>query len=76
MNILQRAKSSTVAQCFQIFSKSDQRKLSLVIFLQILLSGLDLIGVALIGVIGALAVTGIQSAEPGDRVGALLKILN
>ena len=75
MSILQRAKSSTVAQCFQIFSKSDQRKLSLVIFLQILLSGLDLIGVALIGVIGALAVTGIQSAEPGDRVGALLKIL-
>lgn len=75
MSFLQRAKTSTVAQCFQIFSKSDQRKLSLVIFLQILLSGLDLIGVALIGVIGALAVTGIQSAEPGNRVGAILKLL-
>jgi ABC-type multidrug transport system fused ATPase/permease subunit len=43
--------------------------------LQILLGAMDLLGVALIGVIGALAVTGIQSAEPGNRVGAVLKLL-
>jgi ABC-type multidrug transport system fused ATPase/permease subunit len=36
---------------------------------------LDLLGVALIGVIGALSVTGIQSAEPGNRVGAVLRVL-
>ena len=68
-------KSSTVARCFQIFSKSDQRKIGAVVLLQILLGALDLLGVALIGVIGALAVTGIQSAEPGNRVGAVLKLL-
>lgn len=75
MKRIQRIKKSTVARCFQIFSKSDQRKIGAVVFLQILLGALDLLGVALIGVIGALAVTGIQSAEPGNRVGAVLKLL-
>ena len=75
MNWIQKVKSSTVARCFQIFSKSDQRKISAVVVLQILLGAMDLLGVALIGVIGALAVTGIQSAEPGNRVGAVLKLL-
>jgi ABC-type multidrug transport system fused ATPase/permease subunit len=75
MNWIQRVKSSTVARCFQIFSKSDQRKIGAVVILQILLGTLDLLGVALIGVIGALAVTGIQSAEPGNGVGAVLEFL-
>jgi ABC-type multidrug transport system fused ATPase/permease subunit len=75
MKWIQRIKNSTVARCFQIFSKSDQRKVGAVVLLQILLGALDLLGVALIGVIGALAVTGIQSAEPGNRVGAVLKLL-
>jgi ABC-type multidrug transport system fused ATPase/permease subunit len=73
MKRFQRIKNSTIARCFQIFSKSDQRKIGAVILLQILLGALDLLGVALIGVIGALAVTGIQSGEPGNRVGAVLK---
>ena len=72
---MQRVKGSTVARCFQIFSKSDQRKIGAVVVLQILLGALDLLGVALIGVIGALAVTGIQSTQPGNRVGAVLEFL-
>ena len=75
MNWIQRVKGSTVAICFQIFSKSDQRKIGAVVVLQILLGALDLLGVALIGVIGALAVTGIQSSEPGNRVGVVLEFL-
>ena len=75
MNWIQRVKGSTVASCFQIFSKSDQRKIGAVVVLQILLGALDLLGVALIGVIGALAVTGIQSSEPGNRVGVVLEFL-
>lgn len=75
MKWIQRIKNSTVARCFQIFSKSDQRKIGAVVLLQILLGALDLLGVALIGVIGALAVTGIQSAQPGNRVGAVLRLL-
>jgi ATP-binding cassette subfamily C protein len=36
---------------------------------------LDLLGVALIGVIGAIAITGIQSSAPGDRVASVLRLL-
>jgi ABC-type bacteriocin/lantibiotic exporter with double-glycine peptidase domain len=54
----------------------DRTKLSLVIVLQILLSLLDLVGVAIVGAIGALAVTGIQSRTPGGRILELLEFLN
>ena len=37
---------------------------------------LDLIGVAMIGVVGALAVTGIKSGQPGTRVAGILDFLN
>ncbi len=76
MNFVDKAKSSTIGRCFQIFSKSDRKKILAVILLQFLLGALDLLGVALIGVIGALAVTGIQSATTGNRVGAVLEFLN
>jgi ABC-type multidrug transport system fused ATPase/permease subunit len=40
-----------------------------------MLSILDLIGVAIVGILGSLAVTGIQSKSPGERVGGILQIL-
>jgi len=43
-----------------------------VTLIQILLSLLDLLGVVLIGVLGALAVSGVQSLHPGTRVGYVL----
>jgi ATP-binding cassette, subfamily B, bacterial PglK len=72
----QKIKNSTLISCFQIFSKSDQKKILTVVALQISLGFLDLLGVAAIGFIGALTVTGIQSAEPGNRVGKLLIFLH
>jgi ABC-type multidrug transport system fused ATPase/permease subunit len=44
-------------------------------FLQVGLAVLDLIGVAAIGILGALSVTGIQSQQPGGRVLQVLEIL-
>lgn len=43
--------------------------------LQVCLNMLDLIGVGTIGVLGALAVSGIQSQAPGDRVSQALAFL-
>jgi len=43
---------------------------------QVCVGLLDLLGVAIVGVIGALAINGIQSMAPGNRVGHLLKILH
>lgn len=54
----------------------DKKKIVTVCIVQVLLSFLDLIGVALIGVVGALSITGIRGAEPGNRTAKVLTILN
>jgi len=40
------------------------------------MSGLDLLGVLVIGLLGAVAVSGIESNQPGDRVSAVLRFLH
>lgn len=59
-----------------LLPRSDRTKLYIVAALQILLSLMDLIGVAIIGAIGALAVTGVQSKNPTGKVAQLLEFLN
>ena len=66
---------STLRRCISVFSPKDRRKIGAVVILQTLLGALDLLGVMLIGIIGALAVTGIKSSTPGNRVNAALKLL-
>jgi len=58
---------------FSVLSKRDKSKILRVLFIQIVLGSLDLVGVAAIGALGALAVKGIQSQAPGDRVTRLLQ---
>jgi ATP-binding cassette, subfamily B, bacterial PglK len=59
----------------EILSARDKRRLYVVSTLQIGLSLLDLIGVSLIGVIGALTINGVRSQSPTGRVGELLRLL-
>lgn len=77
--ILVRAQSkfalTTLSRSFYVLAKSDRRKLFAVVIFQIFLGLLDLAGVALIGVLGALAVTGVGSRAPGNRISALLETL-
>ena len=46
-----------------------------VCIVQVLLGFLDLAGVAAVGILGALAVTGIQSKEPGSNMDSILSLL-
>ena len=66
-------KSSTLVRCFNLLSLKDRRKLILASSAQILLTILDLIGIGLVGLIGALAVTGIQSRNSGGRTQKFLQ---
>lgn len=59
-----------------LLSPRDQFRVIAVSFGQILLSFLDLLGVALIGVIGALTIRGVSNQAPGDRVSEVLEFLN
>jgi ABC-type multidrug transport system fused ATPase/permease subunit len=60
----------------RVLPDKDLKKISLVIVLQIFMGLIDLLGVALIGVLGALAVSGVQSTAPGSKVEMLLRLLN
>ena len=59
-----------------ILSQTDQRKIVAVSILQIFLGFLDLLGVLVIGLLGTLSVTGLQSNGPGEQVSKVLRILH
>jgi ABC-type multidrug transport system fused ATPase/permease subunit len=69
-------KSSSFGRSFRLLQSGDRKKLVAVTFLQILSGFLDLIGVAVIGLLGALTVIGFGSGKPGNRVAEGLKLLH
>lgn len=69
-------KNSIIGRSLRILSSSDRKKIIAVIAIQISFGLLDLAGVALVGILGALAITGVQSKGPGNRVSTVLQILN
>ncbi len=69
-------KNSIVARSLKVLPRADRKKLFVVVIIQISFGLLDLAGVALVGILGALAITGSQSREPGNRVSEVLQILN
>jgi ABC-type multidrug transport system fused ATPase/permease subunit len=63
-------------EILKLFPKGDRKKIFWVVLLNIALGFLDLLGVAAIGLLGALSVTGIQSQEPNERVSTILNFLH
>jgi ABC-type multidrug transport system fused ATPase/permease subunit len=76
MRIRVRIQNSTVWASFSLLSPKDKSKIYLIAIVQAGLGFLDLAGVAVLGVLGALSVTGIQSKQPGNRVGEILRLLH
>ncbi len=67
LKIIQRSAS--------VLTQSEKIRVLSVVAIQVFLSLLDLIGIALVGVLGALAISGVGSREPGNRVSTLLEYL-
>ena len=65
-----------IARSVDILDRTAKKKILGVILIQIIFGILDLIGVALVGVLGALAITGVSSNSPGDRVASVLQFLH
>ena len=65
-----------IARSAKALDRPDRQKIILVIILQVVLGIVDLIGVAIVGILGALAVTGVQSGRTGSRVEWALQTLN
>lgn len=64
-----------VFRTLQILVPRDRFRIVSVMGIQIFLGLLDLLGVAVIGLLGALSLNGVQSREPGNRVSAFLKTI-
>jgi ABC-type multidrug transport system fused ATPase/permease subunit len=65
-----------VNKAFDLLGPAKKKKVILVQCLQILFGLLDLLAVSLIGILGALAISGVKSAVPGNRVSAALRFLH
>lgn len=68
--------AGVLSEIWKLLSSSDKRKLVLVTLIQILFGVLDLLGVALIGMVSALALRGARAQNAGDRVGFVLEKLS
>jgi ABC-type bacteriocin/lantibiotic exporter with double-glycine peptidase domain len=70
-----KLESSVIFRASRVIPARSRKKLYLVIFVQVSLGILDLIGVAAIGMLGALAISGVESRQPGNRVLKALELL-
>lgn len=70
-----KLQQSIVLRSLRIIPSENRKKVVLATLLQVVLAVLDLIGVAAIGILGALSVTGIQSQQPGDKILRVLELL-
>ena len=66
---------AVIVRSISILPRRDRKLISVVIAVQVFLGFLDLVGVALVGVLGALAVSGVSSSSPGNRVMSALEFL-
>jgi len=75
INVTDLMRKTNLIRALNLFSRSDKKKLVIVTIIQSFLGVLDLIAVAIIGFVGAIAVSGIKSDNPGDRTVSFLKFL-
>ena len=74
--ILALLKRGPLGRSISTLSKREQKLIGLVIVIQIFLSGLDLLGVVIFGLVGSLSVSGLSAKQPGNRVSDFLTLLN
>jgi ABC-type multidrug transport system fused ATPase/permease subunit len=66
---------SVIGNSLTVLAARDIKTVYLLTFVQVFFGLLDLAGVAAVGILGGLAVNGIQSKAPGDRVSFVLDFL-
>ena len=75
-NALASLKRGSLGRSVSTLSKRERKLMGLVIVIQIFLSGLDLLGVVIFGLVGSLTVSGLSAKQPGNRVSDFLTLLN
>jgi ATP-binding cassette, subfamily B, bacterial PglK len=73
---IQDIDKSNFVKSINVLNKNEKARVSAIAVIQVANSLLDLIGVALIGVLGALTISGMQSKKQGPLVSGVLNFLN
>ena len=78
LNLRERWRLSILARVLRVLTKRDRKKIIAITIVQICMSFLDLLGVLMIGLLGALAANGIGngSGSGSETVATVLKFLN
>ena len=69
-------KFSVIGRSMLLLNKKDRVKIFAVAVIQIFFGLLDLVSVIIIGLLGALSISGIKSQEPTERAQSVLEFLN
>ena len=72
MHSTEKKRQSVIFRSVLLLESRDRKKVGIVVVIQVLLGILDLVGVALLGILGALTVSGVSSQTPGNRVSNIL----
>lgn len=73
-HIMQRWHDSAIHRSLKTLSRTDQKKILIVIILQIFFSLLDLVGIGLIGIVASLALNNGSELDPEGRIYWLLSL--
>jgi ATP-binding cassette subfamily C protein len=73
--IRKRYSNSVLLKSFRLIEPKDRTKTVLSTVIQVISGLLDLLGVAMIGALGALTISGLNSKGPGDRLNSALKLM-
>jgi len=73
---LENRSFSQLRRVLSVLNKPEKKKLTFVIIFQTALGFLDLLGVALVGVLSALTVSGVQSTQPRGKVLTIITLLH
>lgn len=73
--LLDNEQRTVLKHATKVLTKSEIRKFLAVSLIQIILGFVDLLAIGLVGILGTLAITGISTNTPGDKVLLVLRLL-
>jgi ABC-type multidrug transport system fused ATPase/permease subunit len=69
-------KNSAIYRSVGLLSKAERLRIYAILVIQVFLGLVDLFAIALVGVLGSLAVTGVSSQDPSSRIAQVLRFLH
>jgi ABC-type multidrug transport system fused ATPase/permease subunit len=69
-------RKNPVMICSRLLTAEDRKKMWLISIAQSLLGVLDIVGIALLGILGSLTISGVQSKDPSGIVAEFLILIN